>query len=154
MSSKESGPHSINIATNLQQKSGYIKRNIQRQSHPKYVLTLLTHYRQISTVSHTRTHRGRHSTLDSRRINKHKQLSRSRSLRPSDQLILISSKANNGRGSGDCVGPVIIVCSYTTPVCPLGSLLLQPHLVCVCVCMRGGNIVFIGAAWRLLMSTV
>lgn len=105
------------------------------------------------THTHTRTgaHRGRHTTLDSRRINKHKQLSRSRSLRLSDQLILISSKANNGRGSGDCVGPVIIVCSYTTPVCPLGSLLLQPHLVCVC---RGGDIVFKGAIWRLLMSTV
>lgn len=55
--------------------------------------------------------------------------------RPSDQSSLISSKANNGRGSRGSVGKVIIVFSYTTPLTPLGSL-LHTHFVFVCVCVE------------------
>lgn len=107
-----------------------ILRNIQthkKQSDPKCVFIMLLTHSCICKRGHTP-----HST----RLHKQTHTAeRQQSLRLSDQSILISSKANNGRGSRDCVGTIIVVFSYNTPVSPLGSLLLHTHfLSCVCVC--------------------
>lgn len=57
-------------------------------------------------------------------------------LGPSDQLILISSKADNGKRSRGCVDRVIIVFSYTALLSPVGPQLLHMFL-CVCICVCG-----------------